>query len=326
MTADDWSAVAVVVPCHNEEKTVATVIEEFRAALPGAQLVVVDNASTDRTREVAEAAGALVLQEPRPGKGFAVRRLLGDVEADCYLLVDGDATYDASAAPGMVRLVLEDGIDMVNGVRITPVDERHQQRTGHLLGNAVLSWIFRALFRLRLTDTLSGYRAMSRRFVKSFPTRAAGFEIETELNVHCAALDASVVEVPTQYRARPHGSTSKLNTWSDGARILRRNLRLFRDARPLLAFWLFALPWLGLAVALVQTAVREYLDTGKVAHFPSLIAGVAAFIVTVQLVVSGMVLERVTRNREEAVRLAYLREPAAGALRRRLHDDRRSLT
>lgn len=314
--SDDWSGVAVVVPCHDEEHTVAIVVRDFRAALPGAQVVVVDNASSDRTGDVARAAGATVLTEPRPGKGFAVRRLLGDVEADCYVLVDGDATYDASAAPELVRHVLEHGVDMVTAVRVTPAEERARERPGHALGNSVLSWIFRALFGLRLTDTLSGYRAMSRRFVKSFPTRATGFEIETELNVHCAALDASVLEVPTRYRARPEGSTSKLHTWSDGTRILRRNLRLFRDARPLLAFWLLALPWLALSVALVQTAVLEYARTGFVTHFPSLIAGSAAFIVSLQLIVAGMVLARVTRNREEAIRLAYLREPAPSSERR----------
>lgn len=311
----DWSSVAVVVPCHNEEQTVSTVVRDFRAALPGARIVVVDNASTDATGDVAVREGAIVLREPRAGKGFAVRRLLGDVEADCYLLVDGDATYDASAAPDMVRLVLEQGVDMVNGARITAPEDRALERKGHRFGNLALSWIFSSLFRLRLTDTLSGYRAMSRRFVKSFPTRAKGFEIETELNVHCAALDASVIEVPTVYRARGQGSESKLNTWRDGRRILRRNLRLFRDARPLLAFSLLAVPWFALAIGLVQAAVREYVETGKVTQFPSLIAGVAAFIVTVQLVVSGMVLERVARNREEAVRLAYLREPAAAVSR-----------
>jgi glycosyltransferase involved in cell wall biosynthesis len=311
----DWSSVAVVVPCHNEEQTVGIVVRDFRAALPGARIVVVDNASTDATGEEAVRAGAVVLREPRAGKGFAVRRLLGDVEADCYLLVDGDATYDATAAPDMVRMVLEQGIDMVNGARVTAPEDRALERPGHRFGNQVLSTIFSSLFRLRLTDTLSGYRAMSRRFVKSFPTRAKGFEIETELNVHCAALDASVVEVPTVYRARGEGSASKLNTWKDGRRILRRNLRLFRDARPLLAFSLLAVPWFGLAVALVQAAVREYAETGQVTRFPSLIAGVAAFIVSVQLVVSGSVLERVARNREEAVRLAYLREPAAAVSR-----------
>lgn len=310
----DWSSVAVVIPCHNEEQTVTTVVRDFRAALPGARIVVVDNASTDATGEVAARAGAIVLREPRAGKGFAVRRLLGDVEADCYLLVDGDATYDASAAPDMVRLVLEQGVDMVNGARITAPEDRALERKGHRFGNLALSWIFSSLFRLRLTDTLSGYRAMSRRFVKSFPTRAKGFEIETELNVHCAALDASVIEVPTVYRARTD-SESKLNTWKDGRRILRRNLRLFRDARPLLAFSLLGVPWFALAIALVQAAVREYAETGKVTQFPSLIAGVAAFIVCMQLVVSGIVLERVARTREEAVRLAYLREPAAAVSR-----------
>jgi glycosyltransferase involved in cell wall biosynthesis len=311
-----WTGVAVVVPCHNEERAVATVVHDFHTALPGATVVVVDNASTDTTRQRASDAGAIVLHEPRAGKGYAVRRLFSDVEADAYVLVDGDATYDASAAPEMVALVLEHGVDMVNGARVGDAAQRAAERAGHSLGNRALSWIFRSLFRLALADTLSGYRVMSRRFVKSFPSRARGFEIETELNVHCAAVDASVVEVPTRYRLRPEGSVSKLSTYGDGYRILRRNLRLFRDARPLLAFSLLALPWFALAVVLVQAAVREYVRTGQVTRFPSLIAGVAAFVVAVQLVVSGMVLERVTRSRDEAVRLAYLAVPAAGTTAR----------
>lgn len=298
--------VAVLIPCHNEEATIERVIKDFQASLPGALIVVADNNSTDRTSELAHAAGAVVLHEPRQGKGFAIRRLLADVDADCFVMVDGDATYDASTAPEMVDLVLNHGVDMVNGERVKGADQAAAYRRGHEIGNSVLTWIFTKLFGLPLRDTLSGYRVMSKRFVKSFPTGATGFEIEAELNAHAAVLDVPVREVPGTYLERPTGSESKLNTYRDGMRITRRNLRLFRDARPNLAFFLLSLPWWLLAVALIGVALGEYLTTGLVLRFPSLIAGGSALIVAVLLNIAGTVMERVARNRVEAVRLAYL--------------------
>jgi glycosyltransferase involved in cell wall biosynthesis len=305
----EQARIAVLIPCHNEAQSVGAVVTDFRAALPGCDIVVADNASTDETAAVARAAGARVITVSRRGKGMAVRQLFADVDADCYLLVDGDATYEACAAPRLARLVLEGGLDMVNAERITPEAEQAAYRRGHRIGNTVLTWIFRQLFELPLTDTLTGYRAFSRRFVKSFPAASEGFEIEAELNAHAAVLGVPVGEVPTVYVARPAGSTSKLNTYADGLRILRRNLRLFRDARPSRSFNILAAPWLLVSVALVWAPVKDYLGTGNVAHFPSLIAGVGTFLVALNLWASGIVLERVFRNRVEVVRLSYLSIP-----------------
>ena len=305
-----YQRVAVVVPCHNEERTIGEVVDGFRAALPGCAVVVADNRSTDDTARVAREHGAQVASESRPGKGFAVRRLLADVEADCYVMVDGDATYDPAAAPEMVGLVLDHGVDMVNGARVVGADVSEAYRPGHGFGNAMLTWIFAKLFRLELRDTLSGYRVMSRRFVKSFPTGAEGFEIEAELNAHAATLGVPIAEVDTAYSARPEGSESKLNTYRDGVRILRRNLQLFRDARPALAFLLLSLPWLLVAAGLLWVAGAEYLRTGLVQHFPSLIAGVGALVLGGLIILTGLMLARVARNRVEANRLCYLEYPA----------------
>lgn len=302
--------VAVLIPCHNEEHTIGQVVRDFHQMLPNAQIVVADNNSIDATSLVAAEAGARVIREPRKGKGFAMRRLMADTEADCYIMVDGDGTYDASAAPEMVRIVLEDGVDMVNGERVKGQGQVAAYRRGHELGNATLTWIFNKLFGLPLRDTLSGYRAMSRRMVKSFPTGATGFEIEAELNAHAAVLGLPWAEVPTTYLERPEGSTSKLNTYRDGLRITRRNLRLFRDAKPNLAFFILSLPWWLLAIPLVWVPIDEYLQTGLVERFPSLIAGVSSLVIAVLLTISGAIMERVARNRVEAVRLAYLEYPA----------------
>lgn len=309
MSPEKFSRVAVVVPCHNEQQTIGEVVAAFSSALPGACIVVADNNCTDDTAAVARAQGAQVLNETRPGKGFAVRRLLADVEADCYVMIDGDGTYDAASAPKMVGLVLDEGIDMVNGARQSQTGDSETYRPGHTLGNAVLTWIFQRLFGLQIQDTLSGYRVMSRRFVKSFPTGAEGFEIEAELNAHAATLDVPIAEIPTPYYARPDGSESKLHTYRDGLRILRRNLRLFRDARPSLAFLLLSLPWLIVAGVLLWIAFAEYFATGVVTRFPSLIFGVGALVVGVLIIITGLILERVARNRVEASRLAYLSIP-----------------
>lgn len=307
--------IAVVVPCHNEELSIGEVVRDFLQAVPGCRVVVLDNASTDRTSQLAAEAGASVLHESRPGKGYAVRRLFADVDADCYVLVDGDATYDPGAAAAMVDLVMDRGIDMVNGARVSGEDEVSAYPPGHHWGNAALTALFQRLFALDIRDTLSGYRAMSRRFVKTFPSGATGFEIEAELNAHAATLGVPVAEVATAYGSRPRGSASKLNTYRDGVRILRRNLRLFRDARPGLAFLIMSLPWLLVAAPLLWLPVAEYFETGAVTKTPSLIAGTAFLVVALLMIVAGVILERVARNRLEAVRLAYLSMPGPLAAR-----------
>ncbi len=302
-------SVAVVIPCHNEEAAIGGVIRDVRSVLPDCTLVVADNDSSDGTARVAEQMGAIVLREPRRGKGYAVRRLFASVEADTYVLLDGDGTYDVGAAPGMIEMLETGALDMVVGVRVYSVGPGNRTRKGHELGNRFLTWIFRTLFRLAITDTLSGYRVMSRRFVKTFPAASVGFEVETDINVHAAVLGSPLREVQGAYISRPEGSASKLKTYRDGWRILRRNLRLFRDGRPALAFLLMASPWLLLAIGLMTYVFDYYFRTGTVANFPSLIAGVGAFLVFLNLWISGVVLERISRNRDEAVRLAYLQFP-----------------
>lgn len=305
----DPSSVAVVVPCHNEERAIEGVIRHAQRSLPGCRVYVADNASTDRTAAVARELGAVVLSEPRRGKGYAIRRLFGSVEADVYLLVDGDGTYDLDAAPAMVDALRRECLDLVVGVRVNSEGIGDQIRKGHRFGNWFLTWTFRTLFRLDLTDTLSGYRVMSRRFVKTFPAASVGFEVETDMNVHASVLGSSLREVPSRYSARAEGTTSKLNTYRDGWRILRRNLQLFRDARPALAFFLLGIPWLAASIALMAYVFDYYFDTGLVLNFPSLIAGVGCFLVFLNLWMLGLVLQRTTRNRDEAVRLAYLAYP-----------------
>jgi len=299
----------VIVPCFNEAATIAEVVNSFTQQLPDCRVIVCDNASTDRTGQAAQAAGATVVHEPRPGKGNAVRRLFADVDADCYLLVDGDSTYDPLDAQRFVTLV-DDGIDMVVGIRKTRTDEITVYRRGHRFGNWILSYTFLRLFQFDIQDTLSGYRGLSRRFVKTFPSGATGFEIETDMNVHAASIGSSYAAIDTLYRARPEGSVSKLSTYRDGWRILRRNLRLFRDWRPVMAFSLLSIPWLCLGGFLFWRALADYLAIDEVPKFPSLIAAMACFLIALQICVAGIILERVKRSRFEAMRLAYLAMPA----------------
>jgi glycosyltransferase involved in cell wall biosynthesis len=306
---DGRYSVAIVIPCHNEQAALPSVVTAARSAVPGCAVVIADNASTDATASVAEGLGALVLREPRLGKGYAVRRLFSAVEADVYVLVDGDGTYDLSVVPEMINLLASGCLDMVVGTRRDARSPASGQRRGHHVGNLFLTWIFKKLFRLDITDALSGYRVMSRRFVKTFPSASIGFEVETDINVHAAVLQSPIAELTGAYSNRPAGSASKLRTYRDGWHILRRNLRLFRDGRPALAFALLGAPWLLMSAGLMTYVFDYYFRTGTVRNFPSLIAGVGAFLVFLNLVVSGIVLERISRNRDEAVRLAYLRFP-----------------
>lgn len=302
--------VAVIIPCHNEARAIATVVRDFQAALPDALVVVADNASEDDTAAVASAAGALVVSEPRIGKGWAVRKLFADVDADVYLLTDGDGECDPGSAKQMVQLVADGNCDMVIGSRRSP-DGVSSYRPGHRLGNATLTWIFQRLFDFQITDTLSGYRAISRRVVKSFPSRAIGFELEAELNAHAAVVGVNVAEVPTVFHGRPFGDPSKLSTIRDGMKILRLNLRLFRDARPALAFMILSIPWLLITVWCLTVALRNYLESGSIISLPNLIAGLIAFMIFLMVLVAGITMERVTRNRNEVLLLAYLSQPGA---------------
>ncbi|MCC7348754.1 MAG: glycosyltransferase, partial [Variibacter sp.] len=249
-------AVAVLIPCYNEEAAIATVVRDFRAALPDAQIYVYDNNSRDRSREVAQAAGAIVRREIRQGKGHVVRRMFADVEADIYLLVDGDATYDAPSAPRLVQKLLDDRLDMVVAARRDR--EEAAYRRGHRAGNALLTGFVASVFGKSVVDLLSGYRVFSRRFVKSFPVLSGGFEIETELTVHALQLELPVGELDTPYFARPPGSVSKLNTWFDGLRILGTIFKLYRTERPLQFFLVLGVLLASLSVVLAVPVIATY--------------------------------------------------------------------
>src|SRR5712675_247986 len=302
--------VAVLVPCFNEEAAVAGVVADFRKALPSAEIFVYDNNSSDRTIAVAREAGAQVRSERRQGKGHVVRRMFADVDADIYVLVDGDATYDAASAPRMIDALLSDRLDMVVGLRVDQAVAAW--RPGHRTGNRLLTGFLSSVFGQAFKDILSGYRVFSRRFVKSFPVLSDGFEIETELTVHALELAMPVAEIETPYYARPEGSVSKLNTWRDGFRILGTILKLYRSEKPLRFFVVIgtflALVSFGLAVPVIIT----YLEEGIVPRLPTAVLSTGLMIVAVLSVSSGMVLDTVTRGRREMKLLAYLSQPPLG--------------
>jgi glycosyltransferase involved in cell wall biosynthesis len=299
--------VAVLVPCFNEEAAVATVVADFRKALPAAEIFVYDNNSKDRTVEIARAAGAVVRSERRQGKGHVVRRMFADVDADIYVLVDGDATYDAPSAPRMIDRLINDHLDMVVGFRVDQSAAAY--RPGHRTGNWMLTSFLSAVFGQAFKDILSGYRVFSRRFVKSFPVLSDGFEIETELSVHALELALPVTEIETPYYARPEGSVSKLNTWRDGFRILGTILKLYRSEKPLRFFTVIGTFLVLISIGLAIPVVITYLDEGLVPRLPTAVLSMGLMIVAVLSVSSGLVLDTVTRGRREMKLLAYLSQP-----------------
>jgi glycosyltransferase involved in cell wall biosynthesis len=302
--------VAVLVPCFNEEAAVAKVISDFCAALPQAAIYVYDNNSTDRTAEIACAAGALVRRESHQGKGNVVRRMFADVDADIYVLVDGDATYDAPSARAMIARLVDDRLDMVVAARVD--QEPAAYRPGHRTGNRLLSAFFASVFRATFTDILSGYRVFSRRFVKSFPVLSRGFEIETELAVHALELELAVAEVATPYYARPQGSLSKLSTWRDGLRILFTIVDLYRSERPLAFFTGFAVAFAVISIGLAIPIFLTYLEQGIVPRVPTAILSMGLMLLAFLSMVAGLVLDTVTKGRREMKLLAYLAQRSPG--------------
>ncbi|HSU06124.1 MAG TPA: glycosyltransferase family 2 protein [Acetobacteraceae bacterium] len=300
--------VAVLIPCFNEEAAVARVVSDFRASLPTAAIYVYDNNSHDRTAAVAEAAGALVRTERLQGKGHVVRRMFADIEADVFVLVDGDDTYQADAAPGMVRMLVEQQLDMVTAAR--EAERGSAFRRGHRAGNALLSGMVRWVFGNRVSDVLSGYRVFSRRFVKSFPALAAGFETETEFTVHALELKMPIGETSTHYRARSAGSQSKLRTWSDGLRILRAIVVLMKEERPLQFFAAAAALLLVAGAAAGLPVVMEFLASGLVPRLPTAVLATGLVLLAFLSFACGLILDSVARGRKEIKRLAYLAIPA----------------
>jgi glycosyltransferase involved in cell wall biosynthesis len=296
--------VAVLIPCYNEAVAIGGVVTAFRQALPQARIYVYDNNSNDETVAVATEAGALVAREARQGKGYVVRRMFADIDADVYVLVDGDGTYEAAAAPRMVDRLVRERLDMVTGVRVHMQSAAY--RPGHVFGNVVLTGLVSILFNARLGDMLSGYRVFSRRFVKSFPALAGGFETETEFTVHALQLGMPIDEIPTEYRERPVGSASKLRTFSDGARILRLILLLVKDERPVPFFSLVGLVLLLIGLAFGIPVVLEFLRIGLVPRLPTAILAACLVMLSFLSVNSGLILDSVARGRREMKRLAYL--------------------
>ncbi|MBN2971592.1 glycosyltransferase [Roseomonas aeriglobus] len=303
--------IAVLLPCYNEEAAIAQTIAGFRDVLPDATIYVYDNNSRDRTADVARAAGAVVRTERMQGKGHVVRRMFADVDADIYVMADGDLTYDPASAPAMVERLIEDGLDMIVGTRVHEAAEAY--RRGHVLGNRAMTGLLASLFGRSFTDIFSGYRVFSRRFVKSFPALSGGFEIETEISVHALELKMPVGEVETRYLARIEGSASKLNTYRDGARIARTIATLYRIERPL---WFFSAIAGVLALAAILLTIPlavTYVQTGLVPRFPTAILATGLMIVAVLNLFAGLILDTVVRGRREMKRLAYLAIPGPQA-------------
>jgi glycosyltransferase involved in cell wall biosynthesis len=299
--------VAVLIPCYNEAVAIASVIAAMREALPDAAIAVIDNNSSDDTAAVARASGAAVLHEALQGKGHAVRRGFADIEADIYVLVDGDGTYDAAAAPAMVALLLDRRLDMVTGTRVSQAAAAY--RPGHLVGNQLLTGLVRLIFGRGVSDMLSGYRAFSRRFVKTYPALATGFETETDFTVHALELAMPIAELPTAYRERAPGSVSKLNTWRDGARILRTILLLVKEQRPLQLFSLVAALLTLASLALGLPVIAEFMRTGLVPRLPTAVLATGLILLGMLALACGLILDSVARGRREMKRLAYLAIP-----------------
>ena len=311
MSGAQQPRIAVLLPCYNEEAAISATVSGFREALPEAIIYVYDNNSSDRTREVAARAGATVRTERLQGKGHVVMRMFADIDADVYVIADGDLTYDPKAAPVMVEMLLEEQLDMVVGTRRH--SEKDAYRGGHVLGNRIFTGLLSGLFGRSFSDIFSGYRVFSRRFVKSFPVISSGFEIETEISVHALELKMPVGELETIYVARPEGSQSKLSTFSDGWRILRTIVTLYRVERPALYYGLIGAFLVSLALLLALPLVITYLHTGLVPRFPTAVLVTGIIIIAVLSFFAGLILDTVTRGRRELRRLAYLSLEAPGS-------------
>lgn len=314
---DDFAAleVAVIIPCFNEEVAIGKVVADFREELPTAEIYVYDNNSSDRTYEMAQLAGAVVRREPRQGKGYVVRRMFADVEADIYLMVDGDSTYDCRMARHMIAALVEGDLDMVNGARRQTSPSAY--RAGHNFGNLMLTGLVRLLFGKGYRDMLSGYRAFSRRFVKSFPVMSAGFEIETELTIHSLELEMPVSEIQVGFDERPEGSESKLKTFSDGLRILWMITKLLKQERPMTLFGIAGVVCTIAAVVLAYPIFVTFFETGDVPRFPTAVLVTGLMLVAFLSWVCGLILDTVTRGRKETKRLRYLDLPSVSATLRR---------
>jgi len=297
-------AIAVLLPCHNEEQTIGDVVARFRAALPGASIYVYDNNSTDLTALRARSVGAIVVKERRQGKGNVVRRMFADIDADLYVMADGDGTYAPEDAPQLINALLTERADMAVGTRRGVTDDAG--RAGHAIGNLVFNRLYHGLFGRDFTDIFSGYRAFTRRFAKSFPAVSGGFEIETEMSVHASMLKIPVVEIPLDYGRRVEGSASKLSTWRDGARILWTFAMLYKETKPFRFFGILSIYVAFASIGFMLPVLAEYVSTGLVPRVPSWILAVGLALMSMLLAVTGTILDSVARGRSEQKRLLYL--------------------
>jgi glycosyltransferase involved in cell wall biosynthesis len=308
-SATEGLSIAVIIPCYNEEATIKHVVSDFRHHLPDARIYIYDNNSSDQTAEAARDAGAVVRLEPLRGKGNVVRRMFSDIDADIYMMVDGDQTYHAGSAQLMIERLIRDNLDMVVGTRLDSAG-KGLFPTGHRWGNTMLTWFVGVLFGKRFRDIFSGYRVLSKRFVKSFPGLSTGFEIETELTIHALALRMPVGEIETPYFERPKGSSSKLATFPDGLKILWTILNLLRELRPMFFFGTIASVLASLAIALAYPLLGTYLETGLVPRFPTAILATGLMILSFLSLTCGVILDNVSSGRWEAKRMKYLSIPS----------------
>ena len=293
------SKIAVLIPCYNESKTIEKVVKDYKKALPDADIYVYDNNSSDHTDEIAKKAGAIVRYEYRQGKGNVIRSMFREIEADCYLMIDGDDTYPAENAKEMCDLVLEGRADMVIGDRLSSTYFEENKRPFHNFGNVLVRKLINIIFKNNVKDIMTGYRAFSRDFVKGFPVLSKGFEIETEMTIHAVDKNFKLVEIPVEYRDRPAGSVSKLNTYSDGFKVLKTIARLFKEYEPALFFNIFAILFLIIGFALGYSPVAEYFKTGLVAKFPSLIVSCFSFTISLLLWITGIILEVIAKKKKQ---------------------------
>ena len=291
--------IAILIPCYNEAKTIEKVIKDYKKVLPEADIYVYDNNSTDKTDEIAKKAGAIVKYEYRQGKGNVIRTMFREIDADCYLMIDGDDTYPAENAKEMCKYVLDGKADMVIGDRLSSTYFTENKRPFHNLGNRMVRFLINKIFKNNIKDIMTGYRAFSYDFAKGFPVLSKGFEIETEMTIHAVDKNYKIVEIPVTYRDRPEGSVSKLNTYSDGMKVLKTIATLFKEYKPAFFFNIFAFIFLVLSMVLGIPVIVEYFDTGVVPKFPSLIVSCIFMVMSMLLWITGVILQVIVKKQKQ---------------------------
>ena len=307
MIKDKKKTIAVLIPCYNESETIEKVVKDYKKALPEADIYVYDNNSTDGTDDIARKAGAIVRYEHRQGKGNVIRTMFREIDADCYLMIDGDDTYPAESARKMCDEVLENDVDMVIGDRLSSTYFEENKRPFHNFGNRLVRGLINTLFKSNVRDIMTGYRAFSYDFVKTFPVLSKGFEIETEMTIHALDKNFQLKEIPIEYRDRPAGSVSKLNTYSDGFKVLRTIARLFKEYKPMAFFGIISLILVIISIVMVVPVFHEYFITGLVRRFPTLIFSGIVFIIGILLWVCGIMLDVIAKKDKQLFELFLLR-------------------